>query len=114
MNAAEEPALLVVAARAGATCRAAVVGELDITAANVLGPPLDRLTAAHVSTDLDLSGVSFVDVLGIRFLMDAVARAWSCGHVLHLVRPSRAVRRVFGLLDLDDALDAPPAGGGHR
>jgi anti-anti-sigma factor len=83
---------------------AVISGEIDIT---TCGAMRDTLTAALRSgPDLivDLSGVTFIDCSGIRVLVAARNQAVAGGGTLTLRAPSAAVRRVTGILGLDEVL----------
>jgi anti-sigma B factor antagonist len=74
----------------------AVRGDIDLAT----GPRLDAaLAAARRPVLLDLRGVGFMDVTGIRLLLEAAARASSDGVDLELI-PSPAVDRMLEIADL--------------
>ncbi|MEV6807409.1 anti-sigma factor antagonist [Streptomyces sp. NPDC017248] len=95
-------------------------GEIDLVAAEEIGPVLDRITAGTgVRAVIDLRQVEFFDCSGLRLLYRAHARVRERGGRLHLVctRPlTLRVFRVTGLArllppqpDLDTALDRAAA-----
>jgi anti-sigma B factor antagonist len=94
----------------------APVGELDIATT----PRLDEALRKHEAADcliLDLRGLTFMDVSGLRVIAAANDRSRSNGCRLTLLRGERAVHRVFEMLDLEQEFDfaidgapAPPSG----
>jgi anti-anti-sigma factor len=91
----------------------AVSGEHDLATPPTLAGELSQ--ACSLATVIDLAGVTFLDARGLRVLISAYQ--WgnrSGGHRLRLVRPSRAVRRLFELTGTLSLL-APDgeAGGGE-
>ncbi|MER7225100.1 anti-sigma factor antagonist [Streptomyces rubradiris] len=93
-------------------------GEIDLVAAEEIGPFLDRVTGrAGVRAVLDLRPVEFFDCSGLRLLYRARSRVLERGGELHLVctHPlTLRVIRVTGLArllppqpGLDAALDRP-------
>jgi anti-anti-sigma regulatory factor len=74
-----------------------VCGELDVASA----PELDAALQDRRITVVDLAGVTFVDVAGVRPVLRAAA---SAERVLTVLRPSACVRRLLDLLNvsLDD------------
>ena len=64
-----------------------VTGELDRSSAHHLADALSALRSSPVPLwTLDLQGLSFCDLEGLRVLHQAVAVASSCGRGLHLTR----------------------------
>jgi anti-anti-sigma regulatory factor len=70
-----------------------VCGELDVASA----PDLDAALEDRRITVVDLAGVTFVDVAGVRPVLRAAA---SEDRVLTVLRPSACVRRLLDLLDV--------------
>jgi anti-sigma B factor antagonist len=88
-------------------------GDLDIASAPVLGAAVRVLADVGVRTvSLDTSRVAFLDCSGLGALLGADDRL---PDGLRLGAPSRAVRRLLGLVGLADrfpvADDVPPASG---
>jgi anti-sigma B factor antagonist len=82
-------------------------GEIDIATA----PAIRRFLMAAISGGdvhlaVDMSGVTFIDAAGIDVLVVAANRAREAGGGLSLRAPSRQVRRLLGVLDLDAVLPA--------
>jgi anti-sigma B factor antagonist len=75
-------------------------GQLDAQSALALARVL--LDAQRVGTALvlDLSRLSFLDVAGLRVLVDAARRACGAGCELVLRAPSRDARRLFRMTGL--------------
>jgi anti-sigma B factor antagonist len=80
-----------------------ISGEIDIATSRAMG---DALAAgcgpAHL--EVDMSAVTFMDASGIGVLLAARQRAVDGGGSLTLHAPSWAVRRVTGILGLDELL----------
>jgi anti-anti-sigma factor len=78
----------------------ALVGELDLAVANRLFSHLDQLTRGGTRVRVDLSGLEFIDVSGVRALMRAAQRRCQHGEQLveigHEMTP--IVRRLIDLL----------------
>lgn len=87
----------------------ALYGEVD---QYVAGELRDRLSAAidegGAALVLDLSGVTFVDSMGLGILLNALKRMALGGGELRLVVPRNHVRRVFELTLLDRAFTLDP------
>src|SRR6476660_3399452 len=86
---------------------AAVVldGEIDISHC----PAIRRLLMAAINGGdvhlaVDMSGVTFIDASGIGVLVAAANRARRAGGGLSLLAPSRQVRRLLDVFDLDAIL----------
>jgi anti-sigma B factor antagonist len=82
-----------------------VIGELDIATV----PRLRRVLEAEVASGkndlvVDVVGVEFIDLSGVRALLDFAERAKTKGGRLRLQAPSRPIRRMRDLLGLHDAL----------
>src|SRR5262245_54333323 len=73
-------------------------GELDLTSMEILKSVVPRLNHPPRSVTLDLRGVPFVDVAGLRALSDAVASMLAAGHDVSLI-PSQSVTWLMGKLD---------------
>ncbi len=80
-----------------------ISGEIDIATSPAMG---DALAAgrgpAHL--EVNMSAVTFMDASGIGVLLAARQRAVDGGGSLTLRAPSWAVRRVTGILGLDELL----------
>lgn len=84
-----------------------ITGEIDIATSQDMR---DALATAPGPTHLevDMSAVTFMDASGIGVLLAARQRAVDGGGSLTLRAPSWAVRRVTGVLGLDEVLFTPP------
>jgi anti-sigma B factor antagonist len=74
-----------------------VSGELDMASSPQLTELLDRLDPEHRVVVLDLSGLDFIDVTGLRVLLQSQERARRSGIELSVVNASRGVRRLLEL-----------------
>jgi anti-anti-sigma factor len=82
-----------------------VVGEIDYSTSPQLREALvDVLHARGPDAVVDLSAVAFIDASGIGVLVGAAKLADSRGGQLIIRNPSRAVRLVLDVLELDGAL----------
>ncbi len=88
--------------------RLTLAGELDLASAPGLTRCLDALQDAEdIPTEIDLAEVTFLDARGLRVLIQADDRLNRPGGLgLRLIRPSRAVRRMFELAGVSGRL--PP------
>jgi anti-anti-sigma factor len=98
-----DAALQVVVCDAAPECLVAVTGELDVASAPALMRELSLLERPEAVVTLDLRDLSFMDVAGMRALIDARKVARHAGSCLHILRPGGAASRVLevtGTLDL--------------
>ncbi len=84
--------------------RVSLVGELDLTAVDTLAEGIeDLIDSGPIGTDviLDLSGLAFSDLLGVRAVRDACRRLQSRGARVRVrgIRP--VVRRVLDRAGID-------------
>jgi anti-sigma B factor antagonist len=82
-----------------------VVGELDLATAPQLASCLRSLSADTGSLCLDLTRVTFLDLSGLRVLLDARRDAHARGAHLRIVAPSGACRRLFELTETEYLLN---------
>jgi anti-anti-sigma factor len=75
-------------------------GELDMSDADAVRTALVEAVRAGPTVVVDLSGLSFIDVAGMRALRDAHDAALACGCRLLLAAPQRCVRTLAALMDL--------------
>jgi anti-sigma B factor antagonist len=89
----------------GATPRLAVSGELDMATAPQLAAAIAKEERADgTMPELDLSRLAFMDVAGMRVLLDAARRAKRAGGRLTVFNPQPAIRRLFALTAVDRTL----------
>ena len=80
-----------------------ISGEIDIATCRAMREALATgPSPAHL--EVDMSAVTFMDASGIGVLLAARRLAVDAGGSLTLRAPSRAVRRVTGILGLDEVL----------
>jgi anti-sigma B factor antagonist len=85
--------------------RLAVAGELDMASAPLLLREIERLELDEPHTlAVDLGEVTFLDVSGMRVLLEAAQRARSRQASLVIYNPRRCASRVFGLTAVDQQL----------
>jgi anti-anti-sigma factor len=75
-------------------------GELDLSDADTVRRALVAAVSLEPTVVVDLSGLSFIDVAGMRALRDAHDAALSCGSCLLLAAPPRCVTTVAALMEL--------------
>ena len=86
-------------------------GEIDIATCPAIQRSLmAAISGRNIQLSVDMSGVAFIDAVGIGVLVDAANRARKAGGGLSLLAPSWPVRRLLDVLDLDGIL--PAASGG--
>lgn len=86
--------------------RLAVAGELDIASAPELLERIEQLELSHPHTlALDLAEVTFMDVSGMRVLLEVAQRAKSRKARFVIRNPRRCASRVFGLTAVDQQLE---------
>ena len=80
-----------------------ISGEIDIATCRIMREALATgLGPAHL--EVDMSAVTFIDASGIGVLLAARQRAVDAGGSLTVRAPSWAVRRLTGVLGLDEVL----------
>lgn len=107
MQGSQEPALSSRVTRRGSTVQVALCGELDLATAPALRSclgPLVKADPAPARLVLDLRDLDFVDASGISALLTIQRALAARGGELVLRSPSRLVRRVVKVLDLDAVL----------
>ena len=93
-----EPLRLSTDLRAG---RVSLAGDLDRTAAHHVLPALEALTATEARVwTVDVAGLTFCDVAGLRALARAAHLAESGGRKLHVQHPSPLLVHMLTLLGL--------------
>jgi anti-anti-sigma factor len=86
--------------------RLAVAGELDIASGAELIARIEQFELSHPHTlGLDLSEVTFMDVAGMRVLLEVAQRAKSRKTRFVIHNPRRCASRVFGLTAVDQQLE---------
>ena len=102
---------VVIRDRPGATV-VAVGGELDMASSPALDQAIERVRPGpEERIVLDLAALEFMDVSGLRVLLDAHHRAKTKGVRLTLVNVRGEVRRLFrvaGAAELLDAIEGDP------
>jgi anti-sigma B factor antagonist len=85
--------------------RLAVEGELDIASAPLLLAELERFALDEKDVvAIDLGGVTFMDVSGMRVLLEAAQRARSRQASFVIYNPRSCASRVFSLTAVDQQL----------
>lgn len=86
-------------------------GEFDIATVEILRVPLLRqLLNGRRAVALDMSAVTFVDVVAVDMLVDAQREFFAAGSTLLITNPSRQVSRLLRLAGLDRRLLAAHRG----
>jgi anti-anti-sigma factor len=81
-----------------------ISGEIDICTCEAMRDALAAGLGDGPDLTADLSGVTFMDASGIGVLLAVRRLAAEAGGSLTLRAPSAAVRRVTGILGLDEVL----------
>jgi anti-sigma B factor antagonist len=100
----QQSALKVIESREDMRTRVRLSGELDIATAADVVKCLAVLRERHESVLLDLDGLTFIDVSGVRLVLAAAEESRRDGWAFAVTRGSRPVRRVFQVLELDEQL----------
>ena len=81
----------------------ALTGELDIATAPVLHRAVDELLSPHLkAVTLDLAELSFVDVVGLRALVDVKRHVGDAGAAFRLCSVNDSTQRVMQLARFDE------------
>lgn len=82
-----------------------VAGELDIaTAPELKDAVVAAIDEGATEVVLDASGIEFIDASGVRAMLGMTEAAKKAGSSLRLRQPSRPLRRIFDLLELDGSI----------
>lgn len=85
----------------------AVAGELDLASYPRLEQAIDQVSGSAAETVvLDLAGLEFIDVAGLRAVLRSQERLRAAGKRLALRNQGTGVRRLLALTGLGDALEA--------
>jgi anti-sigma B factor antagonist len=85
--------------------RLAIAGELDMASAPLLLRRIEQLELDGPDTlALDLGDVTFMDVAGMRVLLEAAQRARNRNAKMVIFNPRRCATRVFALTAVDQQL----------
>lgn len=104
---ADAQGFAVVVTEVKAAVRIAVEGELDLVTAPVLARHLESAVArGRPTVEVDLSGVTFMDVRGVGVLLVAGRSTSAAGSRLFVHSVSDAVRRTLRLCDAESVLAA--------
>jgi anti-sigma B factor antagonist len=76
-------------------------GEIDM----VTAPDLEHALAQGDYHGVDLDAVTFMDVSGLRVLLQAARRAEADGRRFAVARPCQSIRRLLELTAIDQTLD---------
>ena len=79
-------------------------GELDLAGAPILSERLRVLRERGEAVLLDLDGLEFIDMSGLRVVLAAAEEASNVGRTFAVTRGSPPVRRLIGLVALDRQL----------
>ncbi len=79
-----------------------VTGDVDLATADQLDQRLERLSSTN--TIVDLSGTTFLAVVGVRILTSAARRARATRHTFAVAAPTRSTARVLWLTTADTEL----------
>ncbi|MGZ4247483.1 MAG: STAS domain-containing protein [Solirubrobacteraceae bacterium] len=91
-----------------------MAGKLDYATASLLEWTLGRFDLRLGMVVVDLRGLTWIDLAGVRVIVDASIEAWLDDRRLLLVRGPSHVDRVFASADVSDVVeigDLHPPGG---
>ena len=86
------------------TCRLVMEGELDIASAVQARAATQRVLSPGLTIELDLSGVTFMDSAGARFLLWAGRTSQACSGRIVLAAMSHQARRLLVLAGAEEAV----------
>jgi anti-sigma B factor antagonist len=107
MPTTDEPVLRAAVTQSGETAVVTLTGELDLATADGLRARLVQVLDGDpppARVVLDASGLDFLDAAGISVLLSAQRSLAARGGQLCLREPSRIVRRVVRVLQLEQLL----------
>lgn len=91
----EELGLRIDVVRDGSIAIVRFAGEIDFVSAKAGGNVVEQLPADIKHMVLDLSGVTFCDAAGVRFLLTIRETAMAAGVDVAVRHPSKVVRRIL-------------------
>ncbi len=100
----EQPLLEIIEVRSTGRVRLRLRGELDLAGVPALSETLRRLRDRDEPVLLDLDELSFIDMSGLRVVLEAAREAANDGGAFSITPGSPPVRRLIGLLPLDGQL----------
>lgn len=86
--------------------RVRAAGELDLATAPQLASDLAALNGSIGTIELDLGGVTFIDLAGLRAILEARCNAQARDQQLHITVPGRACARLLELTRTTELLGA--------
>jgi anti-sigma B factor antagonist len=90
----------------GPAARLALRGELDMLSAPLLARELEAVSRRHPSRIvLDLADLTFMDVSGLRAILDAARSARRDGGALVVANPMPHIVRLLELTAIDQSLE---------
>jgi anti-sigma B factor antagonist len=104
IRALRDPGLAIAVSRDGGTRVLVVSGELDMATAPHLRAALDAESERDAPTLVDLASLDFIDMTGLRVLLDAATDAAAKGQAFEVLNPSPAVSRLLELTGLGGRL----------
>ena len=100
------PTLAIGVQAAGDTLLVQVIGELDLASAPRLASCLRDLQGRGATVDIDLAGVTFIDLSGLRVLLDAQRDAYLHCAQVRIIAPGRAYARLLALTQTTHRMQA--------
>jgi anti-anti-sigma factor len=97
----EQPLLEVTEVREAGGTRVRLRGELDLAGVAAVNEVLRRHSEQRERVVLDVDELAFIDMSGIRMVVQAAADAERDGWAFSVTPGSPAVRRLVALVDLD-------------
>jgi len=87
-----------------------VEGELDFASSGRFAADLAALGADATQVIVDMAGVGFIDATAVGAMLSVRQLFATWGVTLSVRAPSRQVRRVFGLCEIDHLIGPPDVG----
>jgi anti-anti-sigma factor len=97
----EQPLLEVIEVRDAGGTRVVLRGELDVAGVPTVNRALQRFSEQGERVVLDLDELAFIDMSGLRMVLQAAADAGRDGWTFSVTPGSPAVRRLISLVELD-------------
>jgi anti-sigma B factor antagonist len=106
MSATALPPFEVSCVQSSRRARLSLAGELDMSSASLLTRELEAAESRHPEEIvLDLAELSFMDVTGLRTILDAARRARRDGGSVVIANPLPHILRLLELTAIDQTLE---------
>ena len=104
--------LEVVVAVSDGVATVTVQGEIDAVTGERFSEALaEAIATSETGIVIDMHEITFFGSEGVRAIVDARRLAADAGRTVAVARPSPVVKRLFGIIGLDELVRSGPAGG---